>query len=165
MGKFIFVCISLEFADGGGQAWRVAADGGAAAKISPKMKKILTLLVLPLALAGCSSSITNLTPSRLPRNSDNLYHLEAAWRTSEQAVRPESIKPMVMVGYETYEMRPEMVVSNRWETFVPVKADQNLLHYKFRFDFLRNKISAPQEDSKLSPDYSLEIVEQGATGK
>jgi hypothetical protein len=129
------------------------------------MKKIFALLLLPLALAGCSSSIVNLTPSRMERSSDGMYHLEAAWHTSEQAVRSDSIKPMVMVGYETYEMRPELVVSNRWETFVPVKTDQNVLHYKYRFDFLRNKVSAPQDDSKLSPEFNLQIVDPGTAPK
>jgi hypothetical protein len=126
------------------------------------MKKMtFALLWLPLALAGCSS-ITNLTPSRLPRNESGLYRVEAAWETREQTIRPESLKPMVMVGYETYEMRPELVVSNRWETFVPLPADQSLLHYRFRFDFLRNAISAPVEDSKLSPEYTLQITEKPA---
>jgi hypothetical protein len=128
------------------------------------MKKTFALLVLPLALAGCTS-ITNLTPSRLSRNSDGLYRVEAAWRTREQAIRPESIKPVVMVGFETYEMRPELVVSNRWETFIPVKADQSLLHYRFKFDFLRNAISAPQADSKMSSEFSLEIVDKGSLAK
>ena len=114
---------------------------------------------MPLAFAGCSS-ITNLTPSRLTRNSDNLYHVEAAWQTREQAIRPESLKPLVMVGFDTYEMRPELVVSNRWETFVPVPADQSLLHYRFKFDFRRNTISAPQDDSKMSPEFTLQIIDK-----
>ena len=134
-------------------------------EIMPKMKKILFLLVLPLALAGCSSTITNLTPSRLPRNSDGTYRVEAAWRTSEHAIRLETIKPSVIVGFESYPMRPELVVSDRWEAFVPVPADQSLLHYRFKFDFSRDTIPAPVEDSKLSPGFSLEIVDKPAEAK
>jgi len=131
----------------------------------PKMKKIFVLLMLPLALAGCSSTIINLTPSRLARNSDGTYRVEAAWRTTEQSIRPETIKPSVIVGFESYEMRPELVVSDRWEAFVPVPADQNLLHYRFKFDFSRNTIPARVEDSKLSPGFTLEIVDKPAEGK
>jgi hypothetical protein len=127
------------------------------------MKKIFALLPLPLLLAGCASTITNLTPSRLPRNADGLYHLEAAWNTTENAIEPNSIRPMVMVGVQTFEMRPELVVSNRWETFVPMPADLNLLHYKFRFDFLRETIPAPREDSKLSQEFTLQILDQPPT--
>ncbi|MGA2555271.1 MAG: hypothetical protein ABSG04_03270 [Verrucomicrobiota bacterium] len=124
------------------------------------MKKILMLLVLPLALAGCASSITNLTPSRLTRNSDGTYHVEAAWRTGEQAIRPGSLKPWVMIGFEKYEMTQELVVRDRWESFVPVAADQKLVRFRFRFDFSRNVISKPEADSKLSPEFSLEIVDK-----
>jgi len=134
-------------------------------EIMPKMKKILFLLALPLALAGCSSTIVKWTPSRLARNSEGTYHVEAAWRTTEQAIRAETLKPSVMVGFESYEMRPELVVSDRWEAFVPVPADQSLVHYQFRFDFSRNKIPAPVADSKLSPPYSLQIVDKPAEGK
>jgi hypothetical protein len=134
-------------------------------EIMPKMKKIFILLVLPLALAGCSSSIINLTPSRLARNSDGTYHVEAAWRTTEQTIRPESLKPWVVVGFEKYEMSPELVVKDRWETFVPVPADQKLIHYRFQFDFSRNAISAAVEDSKMSPEFTLEIADKASGGK
>lgn len=133
-------------------------------EIMRTMKKMLILIVLPLALAGCSSSITNLTPSRLVRSSDGTYRVEAAWRTTEQTIRPETIKPSVVVGLESYPMRPELVVSDRWEAFLPVPADQKLAHYQFKFDFLRNAISAPVEDSKLSETYTLEIIDKPADG-
>ena len=57
------------------------------------------------------------------------------------------------------------MVSDRWEAFVPVPADQNLLHYRFRFDFSRNAIPARVEDSKLSPGFTLEIVDKPAEAK
>ena len=160
-------CISLELKGKGGQdgGGGDEADVSATLEIMPKMKKIFILLLLPLALAGCSSSITNLTPSRLARNSDGTYRVEAAWQTTEQTIRPESLKPLVMVGLESYPMRPELVVSNRWEAFVPAPADQHLIHYWFRFDFLRNAISAPVEDCKTSQGFTLEIVDKAAEAK
>ena len=129
------------------------------------MKKILLLLALPLALAGCASTITNLTPSRLTRSSDGTYRVEAAWRTTEQTIRPESIKPLVMVGRATYEMSPELVVSGRWEAFVPVPADQKTIRYRFKFNFLRSAFVAPVEDSALSEEFTLNIMDKPAEGK
>jgi uncharacterized protein (DUF58 family) len=131
----------------------------------PTMKKILILLVLPLALAGCSSTITNLTPSRFTRTSDGTYRVEAAWTTTEQTIRPETIKPSVLVGLESYPMHPEPVVSDRWEAFVPVPAGENLIHYQFRFDFMRNAIPTPAPDNRLSATYSLQIVDKPADAK
>ena len=72
-----------------------------------KMKKILMLGILPLALAGCTSTITNLTPAHAMRSSDDTYRVEASWRTTEQAIRLETISPSVMVGTDFYPMRPE----------------------------------------------------------
>jgi hypothetical protein len=129
------------------------------------MKKFLFLLVLPLALTGCSTTITNLTSSRLTRSSDGIYRLEAAWRTTEQAVRPETIKPQVMIGTATYEMRPELVVSDRWEAFVPVPAGQEKLRYRFKFNFIRNAIPTPVEDSALSQEFTLDILDKAAEAK
>jgi len=125
------------------------------------MKKFFVLLALPVLLAGCGSSITNLTPSRLPRNSDGTYRIEAAWRTRENAVISESITPSVMVGTEFYAMRPEQVVSGRWEAFVPVPPSEDLLHYRFKFDFARDAVAAPQQpDSKLTQVYTLQITDK-----
>ena len=70
------------------------------------MRKIFLsfLLVAPLIISGCSS-ITNLTPSKLPRNTTGLYQVEAAWHSRHGQIREDSMKPLVMVGTETYEMR------------------------------------------------------------
>jgi hypothetical protein len=144
---------------GGRTCFFLAPDGGGATIYELMKKKIFTLLLLPLALAGCSS-ITDLTPSRLTRTDSGYYRIEAAWETREQSIRPESIKPLVVVGLDTYPMQPEGVVKDRWETFVPVKADDNLLHYRFKFDFLRNHISAPEADSKMSPEFTLQVVDK-----
>ena len=129
-------------------------------EIMPKMKKILMLLVLPLALAGCTSSIINLTPSRLTRNSDGTYHVEAAWRTGEQTIRPASLQPWVMIGFEKYPMTQELVVRDRWESFVPVPADQNVVHFRFRFDFSRNAIPARWKTAKCPRNSACEIVDK-----
>lgn len=54
---------------------------------------------------------------------------------------------------------------DRWETFLPVPADQKLVHYRFRFDFSRNAIPTPVDDSKMSQEFSLEIVDKAAAAK
>src|SRR5262245_36014466 len=61
------------------------------------VKKLLPLLLLPLLFAGCST-ITNLTPAQMPRNASGLYLVEAAWDTREQALRPGTLEPKVMIG-------------------------------------------------------------------
>lgn len=124
-------------------------------------KKLFLLLLTPLMLAGCST-ITNLTPSQQTRNATGLYPIEAAWESRQQSIRHDSMKPSVMVGLDSYPMRKTSLMNNRWETLVPIPADKNALNYRFKFDFDYNTIPQPRPDSKLSPEYKLEIVDKPA---
>ena len=123
------------------------------------MKKLLLLSLAPLLFAGCST-ITNLTPSQQPRNASGLYSLEAAWDSRQQSIRDNSMKPSVMVGMEIYPMRKTSLMSNRWETLVPIPADKSVINYRFKFDFDYNAIPKPLPDSKLSREYNLQIVDK-----
>ncbi len=122
-------------------------------------KKFLLFLLAPLLLAGCST-ITNLTPSQQTRNATGLYPVEAAWDSRQQSIRPDSFKPSVMVGLQSYPMRKTPLMRNRWETLVPVPANKNSVNYRFKFDFEYNAIPAPQPESKLSREYRLEILDK-----
>ena len=45
------------------------------------LKKALPVLLAPLLLAGCSTTITNLAPEHQVRNPNNLYPVEVALAT------------------------------------------------------------------------------------
>jgi hypothetical protein len=121
------------------------------------MKKLLLLLLTPLLFTGCST-ITNLTPDKQPRNAAGLYPVEVAFDTRQQSLRPQSIKPSVLVGVESYPMRKTPLMKNRWETLVPIPADKNAINYHFKFDFEYNAIPQVRPDSIMSREYQLEIV-------
>jgi hypothetical protein len=123
------------------------------------IKHFLFLLSAPLLFVGCSS-ITNLTPSEQPRNATGLYPIEAAWDSRQQSIRPESFKPVVLVGMESYPMRKTALMKDRWETLVPIPPEKNSIHYRFKFDFEYNSIPTPKPDSKLSPEYKLQIFDK-----
>jgi hypothetical protein len=121
-----------------------------------KMKKFFGLLMLPVLLTGCTS-ITNLSPSRYPRDSSGYYRVEAQWFTKRQVVRPDSIKPLVMIGFDSYPMKPVPLVSERWEAYIPVPADKNIVVYHYKFDFMDDAFGGPRPDSFMSRDYELKI--------
>ncbi|MGZ4987303.1 MAG: hypothetical protein ACXWBP_04605 [Limisphaerales bacterium] len=125
------------------------------------MRKIfLSVLALStIILAGCSS-ITNLTPSKLPRNPTGFYQVEAAWNSRQRTIRYESMKPIVMVGTDVYEMRRVPRVENRWETMIPIAADKDAVRYQFKFDYMVNSIPRALPDSKMSPEYKLQILDK-----
>lgn len=119
----------------------------------------IIVFVLPLLLAGCAtSSITNLTPAQQPRNTSGYYPIEAVWQTSQQSVVEDSIKPYVVVGLESYPMRPTPLLKNRWETLVPISPDKDHIYYRFKFDYDFKGIPAHRADSLLSREQRLDIV-------
>lgn len=120
----------------------------------------LAVAILALVLTGCTTTITNLTPGQLPRNTDNLYPFEVSFDTSQKAVRENTIKPFVLIGTELYPMQPAPVLKNRWEAQVPIGAATNHVYYRFKFDYEFNRIPTPGESSRLSPTYQLEIVDK-----
>jgi hypothetical protein len=119
--------------------------------------KHLLLLSLPLLLAGCAGTLTNLTPRQQDRNANNLYPVEVAFTSRQQSLRWETIRPNVVVGSEFYQMRPTLLMPNRWETLVPVPAGANIVHYHFKFDFEYQTMKERKPDSAKSRSYTLQI--------
>ncbi len=122
--------------------------------------KLSSILLLAVLAAGCTSTVTNLTPSRQARNATGVYPVEAIWDTNEQAVRLDSIKPVVIIDQSIYPMRRTIGMSNRWEAVIPVPADKNSVLYQFKFDFEYNRFGKPGKDSKLSAPLRLDIVDK-----
>ena len=123
-------------------------------------KKFLPVLFLPLLLAGCATSITNLTPLRQTRNAHNLYPVEVALDSSQQSIRWDSIHPRILVGDASYPMRSTLLMTNRWEGLVPVPPDASSIKYRYKFDFEYNSFGKPKEGSRVSPEYTLRILHQ-----
>ena len=124
------------------------------------VRKFLTLLSLPLLLAGCATTLTNLTPQQQTRNADNLYPVEVALATRQQSLRWDTIRPSVLVGSEFYPMRPTLLMTNRWETLIPMPPNTNFVRYQFKFDFEYQTLRERRTDSALSRAYSLQVLER-----
>jgi len=124
------------------------------------LKRLLTLLPLPLLLAGCASQFTNLTPLEQTRNENSFYPVEVAFKSRQRSLRWDSIQPYVVVNTNFYPMRPTPIMNNRWETLVPVPPGTNLIRYHYKFDFQYNAFGAPREDSAISSEYTLQILDK-----
>ena len=124
------------------------------------LKKLLLLLLVPLLLAGCQATLTNLTPQTRTRNPDNLYMVEVALASRQQSLRWDSVKPQVVVGSDFYPMRPTKLMTNRWEGLIPVPSNVNSVQYRYKFDYSYNDFGGPKTDSILSHEYTLHIVDK-----
>lgn len=123
------------------------------------LKRNLPLLFATLFLAGCTSTFTNLTPLHQTRNNNNLYPVEVAMTSRQQTLKWDSIRPQILVGNDSYPMRPTTLMTNRWEGLVPVPPGTGLVHYRYKFDFDYAAMGKPKPDSALSPEYTLRISE------
>ena len=128
--------------------------------LSDMLKKFLPLLPV-LLLAGCTTGqFTKLTPNQQPRNPNNLYPVEVAFDSKQQALRWESIKPYVIVNGQPSPMHQVPMVPNRWEGLVSVPPGTDSVHYRFKFDYLANSFgTVPQPNSESSKTYVLKVVE------
>ena len=117
----------------------------------------LCLLMTSMVIAGCVTTITNLTATTQPRNANNLYLIEYQWDTTQQTIKADSVQPFVIVGFDTYEMRPTLKMAQRWEVLVPVPPDKGMIVYRFKVDYEVNRFGKPGKESKSSPEYKLYI--------
>lgn len=124
------------------------------------MLRLLPLLGLPLVLTGCvTSHITNLTPTAVPRNDSGQYLIEMAIDHRQHTLREDTLSPFVVVGFDSYRMVRTPVLTNRWETYVPIPADKPSIHYYFKVLYQYNKFNGRGEGTRLSPEYKLTIEE------
>ena len=124
------------------------------------MSKSLLPFLGFLLLTGCTSVFTDLTPQTQVRNTNNLYTVECSMNSRQQALRWDSIRPHILVGTEVYQMRPTLLMTNRWEGLVPVSPGTNLVHYRYKFDFEYNAMGGARANSALSPEYSLRVLDR-----
>ncbi len=123
------------------------------------LKKLLVASLLVAWVAGCGTNlITNLTPTQYPRNPTGQYLVEMKLDSQQQTLRPESITPFVVVGFNEYKMRPTHKMMNRWETYIPVPADKDSVLYHYKVNYQYNRFGKPGEGSLLSPEYKLAIA-------
>lgn len=126
------------------------------------VKKLMPLLLLSLAMAGCSTTeVTSVTSRHELRNQNGFYPVEAAFNSSQQSLRWDSIKTQVIVeDKDTYPMHLTPMMTNRWETLIPVPPNVNVVYYRFKFDYKYNAFGGPRPDSKLSQIYRLQIIDK-----
>ena len=124
------------------------------------MKRSFPLALLCLVLTACTTTLTNLTPTTFKRNSNGLYPVEVMWDSHAADIKKETIKGYVIVGEDAYPMQRSPMMTNRWETLLPVPADKDFINYRYKFDYLYLKIPTPQPSSKMSDPYQLRILDR-----
>lgn len=126
---------------------------------SVMLKKFLPLLLAPLLLAGCRSTLTNLSALRQPRNDNNAYPIEVAFNSNQQSLLWGTIQPYVKVGDQLLPLQPTPMITNRWEGLVPIPAGAKSQEFQYKFDFSYYYLGKLQTDSVLSRTYTLKVTD------
>jgi len=128
------------------------------------MKKILrslgVFLMVCLLCSGCATTITNLTPSTQKRNPNGLYPFELDVQTTKYCIRKNTMQAYVLIDGRAYEMQPTFMLTNRWETLIPVPANREYVNYQFKVNYDYDQVPHPKASSKLSPPFQLQIVDR-----
>ena len=124
------------------------------------LKKFLPLVFLPLLMSGCVSTFTNLTPTQQLRATNNLYTVEVALNSNQRNLKWETITPQIIVGSDVFHMHPTPLMTNRWEGQLQVPASDNVVHYRYKFDYMQNGFGQQEAGSATSSEYTLKIVDQ-----
>ena len=122
-------------------------------------KKTLILLPALLLLAGCATTITNISAQRQLRNANGLYPVEVTFDSRQQALRWDTIQVSIIVGKETYPMRRTKLMSNRWEGLIPVPAGVKTVSYLYKFDYQVTDFGKLSKGSASSKSYQLVILD------
>ncbi len=122
-------------------------------------KKALVLLPAMLLLAGCASTITNLSATRQLRNANNLYPVEVSLDSRQQTLLWDTIRPTVIIGDDSYPMHLTRLMHNRWECLIPVPADASSQSYHYKFDYQYNAFGGPRKGSASSRTFKLQILD------
>lgn len=116
---------------------------------------------LLMITAGCSSTITNLTPTTLPGESSGLYHFETEWDTNQRSVglRASDIKAYVMVDGQFHPMQRVPGMTNRWEALVPLPKGRNPIFYQYKWEYPTAGWGHNNLNSHRSQLYRLEVAQ------
>jgi len=123
------------------------------------MKKFLSLGLLSLLLAGCTTTmVTNLTPPQQARNANGLYPFEAILDSNQQSMVKDSVQAYVRIGEEAYPMRRTSLLKNRWEAMVPIPGNKEFVNYQYKFNYEYRSLPNHRPNNKLSTPYQLQII-------
>ncbi|MBC8325945.1 MAG: hypothetical protein H8E27_10000 [Verrucomicrobia subdivision 3 bacterium] len=122
---------------------------------------IFIVFIAALLMGGCArATLTNLTVTQQPRDPNGLYRVEIIWENNANGVRHETVHPVVLVGTNSFPMQRTALVTNRWETLVPVPASATGVAYRIRVDWKYNAIPVPEANSKMSGAFQLIIKDK-----
>jgi hypothetical protein len=122
----------------------------------------VAVAALLLGGVGCTSHVSNLTPTGLPQEASGLYHFETEWVTTQRTVgmRASDIKAYVVIDEQMHPMQRVPNMTNRWEADVLLPKGKNPIYYYYKWDYpTAGWGGRDNPNSRRSQPYRLELNE------
>jgi len=108
---------------------------------SPILKKVFSQkyeYLLLLSLAGCSQTLTNVTPSVVQRNPSNMYRFTTQCNVPEKKVIPDTFKLELVIDGEKYALKPETSTPGFFYYDYVLGEDRLEAKYYFELNYQQN---------------------------
>ncbi len=112
----------------------------------PQASRIFAALAVGalLALSGCQTPVTNLTPDTVPANPSQIYTLTARFPTSDK-IPADSVQAFIVIDGQRYNMTRSGSSPELWDFDYQLPAGRTSASYYFIFDY------SIRSGDKLSP--------------
>ena len=108
---------------------------------SPMLKKVFSQkyeCLLLLSLAGCSQTLTNVTPSVVQRNPSNMYRFTTQCKVSENKVVPDTFKLELVIDGEKHALKQESLMPGFFYYDHILGEDRSEAKYYFELNYQQN---------------------------
>ncbi|MGA2053490.1 MAG: IPT/TIG domain-containing protein [Opitutales bacterium] len=121
--------------------------------------KLYSLLVLVfLALSGCTQPVSNLTAPQIPQNPSDIYTLTAHTQLNDTTVVPGSTVAYITIEGEQHEMEPSPSGGDiyQYEYTMPSDRSQAKFFYTIKYNVQENGLT--RQKTATSQLYTLSVV-------
>ena len=122
------------------------------------LRKMLLMCAAADLASGCSS-ITNLTPSQLPRSDSGLYPFEVVFESKATALADDSIQAYLILDDQMIKMQRTPLLTNRWEVLAPIPVGTESVSYRYKINYQWKDFGKRRENSRLSEPFYLNVTE------
>ena len=120
------------------------------------LKKMLLISTAALLVSGCAS-VTNLTPSQVPRDESGLYPFEMIFNTKATSVAHDSVQTLFNAGWRADPDGAHSAFDQSLEVLAPIPAGKELVNYQYKVNYQWKDLGKRKENSKLSEPFELRI--------
>lgn len=140
----------------------------------PNILQFAIPCLLALLFAGCQTTVTNLTPSKLPENPSGIYTFSFVANADSANIMQETVEARLVINGETHTMTRDSLDNNLFAYDFPMPQGQTNARYYYTLTYnytnrdgkiLKGDVASPLYDTRLVNRYPIQLeVNRGPVG-